>query len=55
MSRKQQPAQRGWVYLALLAAALLAGRAQAGVLDDVRAQFNRDKGSPRLVVLVSPT
>jgi hypothetical protein len=29
--------------------------AQTSVLDELKAQFNKDKGVPRLIVLVSPT
>lgn len=30
-------------------------RAQTSVLDEVKTQFNKDKGVPRLIVLMSPT
>jgi hypothetical protein len=41
--------------LVLLAAAATAPVRAAGVLDEVREQFNEDRGVLRLVVLVSPT
>ena len=43
--------------LALLATGSCALRsgARADVLADLKAEFNRDVGIPRLVVLVSPT
>lgn len=41
--------------LAMSIAPAVIASAQAGVLEDVREQFNKDKGVPRLVVLVSPT
>ena len=45
--------------LSLLVAALSLGycsQAQAAnALDELKAQFNKDKGAPRLIVLVSPT
>jgi hypothetical protein len=57
MARKKKSAENGWMFLAWLAVMLLGSAlaARAGVLEDVRNQFNRDKGAPRLVVLVSPT
>ena len=57
MARKKNPLKTppdGWVFLTLLLM-LATAPVRAGVLDDVRNQFNKDKGSPRLVVLVSPT
>ena len=53
--RKKKSAERGWVFLSLLLMLAGATAARAGVLEDVRNQFNKDKGSPRLVLLVSPT
>ena len=52
--RRKKSSENAWVFLSLL---LLAGAtaARGGVLEDVRTQFNKDKGSPRLVLLVSPT
>jgi hypothetical protein len=41
--------------LLILCSALRLNAADASVLDQVKAQFNQDKGSLRLVVLVSPT
>jgi hypothetical protein len=42
--------------LATSGCALRSGAAGSGdVLSDLREQFNRDRGVPRLVVLVSPT
>jgi hypothetical protein len=38
-----------------LAGAAVAPARAAGVLDQLKGQFNRDKGALRLVVLVSPT
>lgn len=57
MARKKKSPESGWVFLTWLAALLLlaASPVRAGVLEDVREQFNKDKGSPRLVLLVSPT
>jgi hypothetical protein len=49
---KNSTARNTWVLLSML---LIAMQSQAGVLDDVRSQFNKDKGIPRLIVLVSPT
>jgi len=45
----------GWVFLTLLLMVAAAAPLRAGALEDVRNQFNKDKGSPRLVLLVSPT
>lgn len=45
----------GWAFLFLLLTLAAALPARAGVLEDVRNQFNKDKGAPRLVLLVSPT
>jgi len=42
------------VVLATSSCALRAGRS-ADVLSDLKGQFNRDRGVPRLIVLVSPT
>lgn len=56
MARKKKSDDSGWVLLSLVAALLHSlTSSRAGVLEDVRTQFNKDKGSPRLVVLVSPT
>jgi hypothetical protein len=53
---KKKINERGWIFLALaLMVEMSALSARAGVLEDVRIQFNKDKGSPRLVLLVSPT
>lgn len=42
--------------LALLACVTVAApRAQTSVLTELKAQFNQDKGVPRLIVLMSPT
>jgi hypothetical protein len=49
---KNNTARNAWVLLSVL---LMAVQSQAGALEDVRNQFNKDKGVPRLVVLVSPT
>ena len=47
------------VGLCLLALWAYAGigtlRAQTNVLDELKTQFNKDKGVPRLIVLMSPT
>ncbi len=41
---------------AMLACATIAvPHAQTSVLTELKAQFNRDKGIPRLIVLMSPT
>jgi hypothetical protein len=41
---------------AMLACATIAvPHAQTSVLTGLKAQFNRDKGIPRLIVLMSPT
>ncbi len=58
--RRKRASEGGWVFLSLVAAGVMmtlhsALPAHAGVLEDVREQFNKDKGIPRLVVLVSPT
>ena len=59
--RGKRSSESGWVFLSLammfsvIMALLSALPAHAGVLEDVRNQFNRDKGTPRLVLLVSPT
>src|SRR5581483_10042491 len=46
----------GAVVFLMMAAGVFAARLQAAsVLDQVRAQFNKDKGALRLIVLVSPT
>jgi hypothetical protein len=49
--RKCRLSRRLWVVLALG----FAITARANTLDDLKAQFNKDKGVLRLVVLVSPT
>jgi hypothetical protein len=41
--------------MAVLISIAIAPLQGAGVLDDLKARFNNDKGVPRLVVLVSPT
>ena len=55
--KKQKTPNGGWLLLlaAMSIAPALIASARAGVLEDVREQFNKDKGVPRLVVLVSPT
>ena len=58
MARKKKTCKApalGWVFLTLLVMLAALVPARAGVLEDVRNQFNKDKGSPRLVLLVSPT
>jgi hypothetical protein len=43
------------IVVALVGATAMPVRAAAGVLDELKARFNADKGIYRLVVLVSPT
>ena len=68
--RKRNPLVTGFIVLTVLGLALFVGKRIAdsiipdvpGVtltdihsIDDLRARFNQDQGTPRLVLLVSPT